>query len=92
MKASDLIRVELFYPRNEKSADTIEVGLCDIRSADNIRIQYDFERDGWVIYQEISVEHGDFSTSKDPEEWVEVSFVQAWANQKECDCCEHESE
>lgn len=75
--------VELWYPRAAPgSIDTIEVGLCDVRAADSIRISYDFERDGYAIKQASTFqwEQGDTVCDAD---WQEVAFVQAWAREKE---------
>jgi hypothetical protein len=52
-----------------------------VRAADDIRIHYDFERDGYVIEQAST-----FTWSIDDEEcdpdWQEVAFIQAWAREK----------
>lgn len=73
--------VELMYPRIDGKTDTVEVGLCDVRAADSIRIRYDFERDGWAIMQAST-----FEWPADDEEcdadWQEVAFVQAWDLEK----------
>ncbi len=69
--------VELSYPRlaNDPDmsdvcniVDTIEVGLEDVRAARDIRIQYDFDRDGYVI----TAQKWD-SDYDSP--WLEVGFV-----------------
>ena len=64
----------LFYPRaevGELTVTEVHVGLVDVRAADDLRITYDFERDGYVIEQ---------STSPDVDEpgYREVAFVPAW--------------
>ena len=69
----DTITVELWYPRVGDQARYIEVGLVDVRAADNIRISYDFDRDGYVIEQASCFEGPD-----DDDDWQEVAFVQAW--------------
>jgi hypothetical protein len=76
------IRAEMEYPRNEDSkAKRIIVGLSDVRAADDILIEYDFERDGYVIKQASK-----FSWSADDPvcdmDWQEVAFVQAWAREE----------
>lgn len=74
-----VVEVELWYPRtNDGRPDTVEIGLTDVRAADSIRVSYDFDRDGWVIWQATR-----FSWEADevPSDcWVEVSFVQAWGS------------
>ena len=71
------ISTELFYPRNEDQPNAIEIGLCDVRAADGLRIVYDFERDGWSIMQATkSSWHLDDDLDQG---WTEVYFAQAWA-------------
>jgi hypothetical protein len=73
--------VELWYPRhNEKPY--IQIGLVDVRAADDIRISYDFDRDGWKIEQASTFEWEADDTVRDPD-WAEVAFVQAWGREKE---------
>jgi hypothetical protein len=73
--------IELHYPRQEGHAKYIQVGLEDVRAADDIRISYDFDRDGWVIEQSAvwTEENHDTYT----EDWKEVAFVQAWGREGE---------
>ncbi len=52
----------------------IEVGLEHVRAADNIRISYDFARDGYKIEQSRWTE--DDASGDD---WQEVAFIQAWS-------------
>lgn len=88
--ATNVGRVELWYPRNESDppADCnvlqcgeVHVALMDVRAANDITIRYDFERDGYVILMD---EH----TPEDQEpvrdekgrlKQKEVAFVPAWA-------------
>ena len=77
-------RVELFYPRVDGNARAVEVGLTDVRAADSLRIEYDFERDGWSIKQASKFGWDAGDTVCDPD-WQEVAFVQAWARQKDTD-------
>lgn len=84
--------VNLWYPRAGwtnmepyRNCDMIEVGLMDVRSADSLRISYDFDRDGWKIEQawievvsvppspEHSHGYGDHA-----DRWEEVAFIRAW--------------
>ena len=75
------IYVSIEYPRVEDSkAKRVNVGLMDVRAADDILIEYDFERDGYVIKQASKfVWPGDDGVC-DPD-WQEVAFVQAWARE-----------
>lgn len=77
-------KVELSYPRNEGNDEALEVELMDVRAADSLRIEYDFERDGWSIQQasRFSWESND-EFEEIGEDWKEVAFVQAW-QRKSC--------
>lgn len=52
----------------------IEVGLEHVRAADNIRISYDFERDGYVIEQSRWTDDNLLG-----ELWQEVAFIRSWS-------------
>lgn len=77
-RAGDTVHVDLWYPRAPGEAKAIQVGLCCVRAADDLRITYDFERDGWVIEQAQVFEWPADDFEQDPR-WIEVAFVQAWA-------------
>lgn len=72
--------VELWYPRNSWP-NRIQVGLTDVRAADDIRISYDFARDGWKIEQASIFEWSVDDKIMD-EDWQEVAFIQAWARER----------
>jgi len=73
---------DLWYPRLPESPSYILVGLIDVRAADDIRISYDFDRDGWRIEQATVFEwDGEADDCGDPG-WLEVAFIKAWASQK----------
>jgi hypothetical protein len=85
----DTISIDLWYPprpgsapgaSNSGNATRIEVGLCDVRAADSIRISYDFNRDGYVIEQAAPCDEGDDEEATP--DWQEVAFVRAWAREK----------
>lgn len=71
--------LDLWYPRVAGQPQFVELGLMDVRAADDLRISYDFERDGWKIEQAQV-----FSWEIDDElcdpKWREVAFVRAWAS------------
>lgn len=67
------------YDRSKQS--TLTISLCHTRAADDIRIKYDSERDGWVIEQASVFEWEADDPVCDPD-WQEVAFVQAWAREK----------
>lgn len=75
------VLVEFWYPRLEHCANSIEVGLSDVRAADSIRIEYDFERDGYSIKQASVFEWPIDDEVCDPD-WQEVAFIRAWAREK----------
>lgn len=73
--------VNLLYPRSDGHVSQLQISLYEVRAADDIRISYDFERDGWKIEQEeILNDHGAYTGTGD---WKEVAFVQAWARERE---------
>lgn len=82
----DELHIDLFYPGGHEPGcgepKSVVLGLCDVRAADDIRLSYDFERDGWKIEQASCFVWGeDDETNCDPD-WQEVAFVQAWARDK----------
>ena len=79
----DTAYIDLWYPDvEENDINKVQVGLIDVRSADDIRIWYDKERDGWVIEQASTFEWDGDDKICD-EDWQEVAFVQAWGREKE---------
>ena len=76
----DAAHTWLWYPRNS-DIKYLVLGLMDIRAADDIRVSYDFDRDGWVIEQ-ASVFEWDGDDPICDSDWQEVAFIQAWARQK----------
>lgn len=83
--------VELLYPpyypgdphsdRDPQRPYAVEVGLSSVRAADNLRLIYDFDRDGWRIEQASVFAWECADTVQDPD-WQEVAFVQAWGREK----------
>ena len=71
--------IDLNYPRNNP-IKYFEVGLDDIRAADNIRISYDYDRDGYVIEQASKFKFR-YDEVVDPD-WKEVAFIKSWASEK----------
>ena len=73
--------VDVCYPsrggdKDENETAKVQVSLMDVRAADDIRIHYDFKRDGWAIEQQKYFAWEDEEC--DPG-WAEVAFVKAWA-------------
>jgi hypothetical protein len=78
----DEVQIELWYPRVDDNPTHLTVGLMDVRAADDIRVSYDFERDGWVIEQASTFQWEiDDPDCGDPD-WQEVAFIKAWAREK----------
>lgn len=75
------LHIDLAYPRLENSeVKNIIIGLSDVRAADEIRVSYDFDRDGWKIEQASVFEYEPDDDVQD-RGWVEVAFVAAWGSQ-----------
>jgi len=74
--------IELCYPRIEGNAKELEIELMDTRAADNIRISYDFDRDGWTIKQ-ASIFEWEVDDTPHNSDWQEVAFIKAWG--RECE-------
>jgi len=66
---------------NRNFMSYIQIALNDVRAADNIRITYDFDRDGWKIEQASIFERESNETNYEPD-WQEVAFIQAWGRTK----------
>jgi len=89
--SNNVLSVDLWYPRLEtKPGDeprtpdhpvAVEVGLVDVRAADSIRIEFDFDRNGYVVKQASTFEWEADDEKQDPD-WQEVSFVPAWGRER----------
>src|SRR3569623_1239356 len=73
----NVFHLDLWYPRFPENIGVVEIGIQDTRAADNIRISYDYDRDGWKIEQ-ASVFEWDAADTVMDEGWEEVVFVPAW--------------
>ena len=71
----DTLAIEINYPRNNEIQKVL-IGLCDVRAADSILIEFDFERNGWLIRQDKTEDKDQFMDVI--EEKVEVAFIPAW--------------
>lgn len=78
----DAAHVEFWYPRTPGHPSILQVGLMDVRAADDIRITYDFARDGWSI-QQASIFEWKADDKVMDEDWQEVAFIQAWARERQ---------
>lgn len=69
--------LDIYYPRSPDMVNRIDIGLSDRTASDGIQVSYDFERDGWVIWQPTVLEWEDDDVVCDPC-FKEVAFVQSW--------------
>ena len=78
MERNNTIVAEFLYPRNNQ-IKFIEVGMCDVRTTDNIRISFDFERSGWKIEQSYinEIQMKDYIDASQ-NIWEEVGFFPNW--------------
>lgn len=61
------------------STDAVEITLVHVRAARTLRIEYDFERDGYRVQAEVlPPDERDDAPPPDQTEWIEVAFVPAW--------------
>jgi hypothetical protein len=60
------------------------IDLMDVRASDGLRVEYDFDRDGWSIRQPRSVtrETGP-NRAEQVTTWHEVYFAPSWALESE---------
>ena len=80
-RPQEKVEVELLYPRTDDVVQIIEIGLSDTRASDGILVRYDFDRNGWVIYQASTFSWPEDDTDADMD-WQEVAFVESWAREK----------
>lgn len=73
--------VDLAYPGMVHRVKHLVIALVDVRAADDIRISYDFDRDGWRVEQASKFSWPVSDPVCDPD-WQEVAFIQAWAREK----------
>lgn len=72
-----VLELSLVHPLEEGSIKQVQLGLMDVHEADDIRVTYDFVRDGWVIKQPTIDEWAQDDLVRD-EGWREVAFVKSW--------------
>lgn len=81
LQGEAILSVGIEYPRQQDSkCKAVEVSLVDVRAAADIRIHYDFDRNGWVITME-KTERLPSGTNTSTGEWIEVGFVEAYQTQ-----------
>lgn len=92
----DSIHLDLWYPpyppsvgkscfpwlgEERENPKYLVLGLMATRAADDIRISYDYGRDGWKIEQASRFAWPASDPVCDPD-WQEVAFVKAWAREQ----------
>jgi hypothetical protein len=70
--------VDIEYPRLNPDQAVVDISLVDVRAARNIRVHYDFDRDGYVISAPNNPGDPDSPQHVEDEVWSEVAFVPAW--------------
>ena len=76
-------RVDWMYPdiyAGENPRSVLRIGLYHVRAADDIEIEYDGERDGYVIYRTVTTGHVEYSVGcyEPIEKRKELAFIPAW--------------
>lgn len=69
------VTVNLMYPK--QGEDKVTIALYHVRAADDLTVQYDFNRDGWVMTREVC-KHTEEGGIESLGIWVEVGFVPSW--------------
>lgn len=77
----DTLELSFWYPRTAGAVNKLVVGMCDVRATEDIRISFDFDRNGWKIEQESIYEWDEHDKVCDPG-WKEVAFINSWALDK----------
>lgn len=81
-RRGDIVHIDLWYPRVDGNPSYLQIGLMDTRAADDLRISYDFVRDGWSVEQ-ASTFRWDVDDDECDPDWEEVAFIEAWGRRDE---------
>lgn len=77
IKNGDTVSIELWYPRTGfGTAKYMKVGLVDVRSAGDLRISFDFDRNEWIIEQQLATDTG--TGIIEEHGWRETASLPAW--------------
>ena len=63
---SDEVYVHLWYPQCVDRPKAIRIGLMDVRYAPDIQVSYDYERNGWLIKEQVGMRDA----------FVEAAFIE----------------
>lgn len=79
MEHSGGLHVDLWYPRSEDRPQFIQIGLVDVRAVPDIRLRFDFDRNGWAIECQVLDEREGCLLPPDsddgPVEWRETGLI-----------------
>jgi hypothetical protein len=76
----DTIRVELIFTQvSDAFPRYVEIDIESVRSADSVRVSYDYDRDGWSVEQARFFSWAADDKVRDAG-WTEVAFVRAWGS------------
>lgn len=73
-------KIDWMYPNiYGDSPDVLRIALYHVRAANNIEIEYNSQRDGWVVYQQVTTGFREIGGCMDSvEKRKEVAFIPAW--------------
>lgn len=75
----DVLHVDLCYPGVNGNASAIELNLQHVRANDGLRLDFDFDRNGWRILQPVGTHWHD---GDEEDGWQEVFFANGYALKK----------
>lgn len=70
LEEENVLALDLYYPKHEQF-DTIQLDIVSVRGTDDIRISYDFDRNGWSIKKRFFKQ----VYTHEVEYWDEVTFI-----------------
>ena len=75
------VHITLEYPMVEdRKFKSVVMGVECVRAIDDIKIHFDFDRNGYVI-QQASIFSWNADDKKCDPDWQEVAFVEAWGRE-----------
>lgn len=68
--------IELWYPRSNTNEypNAVEIDLVDVRAANSILVEYDFDRDGWMVSKP-TVHSWPIDDNECDPQYKEVAFI-----------------
>ena len=73
-------KIDWMYPNiYGDSPDVLRISLYHVRAANDIEIEYSSQRDGWVVYQQVTTGFRNVGSHMDSvEKRKELAFIPAW--------------